>query len=134
ASDAVIHRQAVVDAVGWGGAHQAGKPVGPLHDPAVADDGRFRQTGRTRRVNVKSAIVDGNGLAFAVGQGVAAEAFDRAIDSLEASMISTVYPDSGRGGYFGQRRDQLFDESLVHDHMLGRRHVDAVGQRTSGEV
>ena len=38
AADAVIHRKAVVHAVGPGRVHEAREPVGPLHDPTVAHD------------------------------------------------------------------------------------------------
>ena len=54
-ADAVIHRQAIVQAIARAGFHHSCKPMAPLHQPGVADIGSFRQSGGPGRVDVQRA-------------------------------------------------------------------------------
>jgi len=59
-SHAVMHRQAIVQAVSRSQAREAGKPMAPDDEPAMADFSGLRQTCRSRGEDPQRAIGERN--------------------------------------------------------------------------
>ena len=74
AAGGVIHRQAIVHAVGGAGVHHAREGVARQHQPVVIDVGGLGQAGGAGRVDVERAILDREPAALRVRQPVAGEA------------------------------------------------------------
>ena len=65
AAHAVMHRQAIVEAVGRSQAGEAGKPVAPDDEPTMTDLGGLWQTSRSRREDPQRAIGERDRTSFA---------------------------------------------------------------------
>ena len=81
ATDAVVHRQAVVHAVGGGDIHHPREPVAPLQQPVVADDGGLGQARGARGIDVKRAIAECGRSPLVFAYGLRGHALDQTIDS-----------------------------------------------------
>src|SRR6185312_15812831 len=53
---AVIHRQAVIQAIGRRDAHQPGEPMAPLHQPVMADGRSFGESRRSGGIKVERPV------------------------------------------------------------------------------
>ena len=98
AAHAVVHWQAIVELIGRRQAGEAGKPVDPGNQSAMADLSRLRQTGGPGGEYPQGAIVEGHRAQFANSQGIATLArsckIDRGVSRcpLPWIRISTVSP------------------------------------------
>ena len=72
AAHAVMHRQAIVEAVGRGQAGKAGKPMAPDDEPAMTDFSGLRQTGRSGGENPQRAIGERDRSSLVFAQRLAA--------------------------------------------------------------
>ena len=74
AAHAVMHRQAIVEAVGRSQARKAGKPMAPDDEPAVTDFGGLRQPCRSRGEDPQRAIGERDRSSLVLRERLAAPA------------------------------------------------------------
>jgi hypothetical protein len=87
ASDAMIHRQAIVHAIGRSHIHHAGEPAAPRHDPVVADIGGLGQPGRARGVDAQRSLRERYLAALRRGEFLSPEDFDLGLEAGEIANL-----------------------------------------------
>jgi len=97
AADAVIHRQAVVHAVARLRLHHAGEPMGPIHQPEMADDRCLRQAGGAGRVDVERTIIEGHLRPLRGGESTAREFRNLLGDVGQCRLAAAMRPHDGLG-------------------------------------
>ncbi len=134
AADAVIHRQAVIHAVVWPRVHHAGEPVGPVHQPEMADDRGLRQSGGAGRVDEECAVIEGHLDTLLAGERGALEFRDRLRDVGKCRIAVAVRPHHGRGGDMRRGGSELIEQLARYDDVSRRDGVDRTGKRGSDEM
>src|SRR6202789_1622837 len=92
-SNAVIHRQAIVNSVIRLNMEHSSKPLGPLQNTRVTDISSLRQAGCARRIDVERNIIDGKPWPLCIRQIAGRQLLNVMIDTRERSAATSVNPD-----------------------------------------
>ena len=122
AAHAVIHGQAVVQAVVRPRARHAGEPVGPAHHPAMADMCRLGQARGAGGIDQQRTVIQRDITLFVRRQGCAGKGIQQGIERRalppQLRLLLVQFVRKGRGG----------------DNVPWARHRDAMGQRLTLQV
>ena len=108
--------------------------MAPLHHARMAHVGSLREPGRSRRVDVERAILDGERGKLSSGEVVAADVVERAVDTRQIGVGLAVNPDFTLARDMRPRAFQRVEQFGRDDDVLWAHHVDAIGERRPGEV
>ena len=134
AADAVVHRQAVVHAIGGCGVHQAGKPVSPLHEAKMADVGRFGQPGRARGVDEECALLERGRRRLRLAQPICRHARGLEVKPRQTRFPRPVCPAGERARQARARSLERAAQSGPDQHAARGHDLDGVRQQLAGQV
>ena len=114
--------------------HHAGEPMGPVHQPEMADDRRLRQAGGAGRVDVERAIVDRHRRPLRGGETVARKFRDLRGDVGQCRAAVAMRPNDGVGRKMRRCAAKGLQQLPRDDDVPRRNGVDAMGERSAHEM
>src|SRR5258708_9179420 len=108
--------------------------MAPLHQARVTDVGSLRESGRARRVDVESAIVDGYRPALGAVQFFARVPLNLAIDVRVSVAAVAVDRDLRVALKVWHRGREPIHQFRGYDDVPGRGDIHAVRERWTGEI